>query len=202
MTRNVLWSRASVCLSVCLSAAACLHYYTDPNVTWRSDSGCPLVVHYFADLQSVHGLRRYGNITRTRNVSKYMLVLALCLVFYYRTQCTALGSVLATSVTSFLILVFVCHSNISGTAERISAKFTGKTCLVPCSEEFECQGQRSKVKVTRHKNALCTPITPGSDGMERARCKWRHAAVDGTIASLPGVTSGACVCGLCLVKHL
>jgi len=28
-----------------------------------------LVVHYWADLQSVHGLRRYGNITRTRNVS-------------------------------------------------------------------------------------------------------------------------------------
>jgi len=28
----------------------------------------------------VHGLRCYGNITRTRNVNKYMLVLALCLV--------------------------------------------------------------------------------------------------------------------------
>jgi len=28
----------------------------------------------------VHGLRCYGNITRTRNVSEYMLVLALCLV--------------------------------------------------------------------------------------------------------------------------
>ena len=42
--------------------------------------GCPLVVHYWADLQSVHGLRYYGNITRTRNVSEYMLVLDLCLV--------------------------------------------------------------------------------------------------------------------------
>ena len=28
-----------------------------------------------------HGLRCYGNITRTRNVSEYMLVLALCLVY-------------------------------------------------------------------------------------------------------------------------
>jgi len=37
-------------------------------------------VHYRADLQSGHGLRCYGNITRTRNVSEYMLVLALCLV--------------------------------------------------------------------------------------------------------------------------
>ena len=27
--------------------------------------GCPLVVHYWADLQSGHGLRCYGNITRT-----------------------------------------------------------------------------------------------------------------------------------------
>jgi len=41
--------------------------------------GCPLVVHYWEDSQSVHGLRCYGNITR--NISEYyMLVLALCLV--------------------------------------------------------------------------------------------------------------------------
>jgi len=42
----------------------------------------PLVVHYWAELQSMHGLRCYGNITRTRNVREYMLVLALCLVSY------------------------------------------------------------------------------------------------------------------------
>jgi len=40
----------------------------------------PLVVHYWADLQAVHGLRWYGNITRTRNIREYMLALALCLV--------------------------------------------------------------------------------------------------------------------------
>jgi len=68
-------------LCVCLSAAACLHYCTDPDVTWGSDRGCPLVVHDWADLQSGHGLRCYGNITRTRNVSEYMLVLAQCLVY-------------------------------------------------------------------------------------------------------------------------
>jgi len=44
------------------------------------EMGCPLVVQYSADLQSVHGLRCYGNITRTQNVSEYMLVLALGLV--------------------------------------------------------------------------------------------------------------------------
>jgi len=53
-----------VCLCVCLSAATYLHYCKDPDVTWESGKGCPLVVHYWADLQSVHGLRCYGN---TRN---------------------------------------------------------------------------------------------------------------------------------------
>jgi len=58
-----------VCLSVSLSTAACPHYCTDPDVTWGSGRSCPLVVHYWADLQSVHGLRCYGNITRTLGTS-------------------------------------------------------------------------------------------------------------------------------------
>ena len=70
----------SACVSVCLSVAAYPHYCMDPDITWGSGRGCPLVVPYWADLQSVHGLRCYGNITQTRNVSEYMLVLALCLV--------------------------------------------------------------------------------------------------------------------------
>jgi len=48
----------------------------------------------------------------------------------------------------------------AGTAEWICAKFTRKTCLVLCSYVFECQGQRSKVRVTRDKNALCTHNIP------------------------------------------
>ena len=69
-----------VCLCVCLSAAAYPRYCTDPDVTWGSGRRCPLVVYYWADLQSVHGLHFYGNITQTRNVSEYMLVLTLWLV--------------------------------------------------------------------------------------------------------------------------
>ena len=51
-----------VCVSVYLSAAACPHYCMDPDVTWRSGRGCPLVVHCCADFQSVHGFRGYDNI--------------------------------------------------------------------------------------------------------------------------------------------
>jgi len=50
-----------VCVSVCLSAAVRPHYCTDPGVTWGRGKGCPLVVHCWADLQSAHGLRCYGN---------------------------------------------------------------------------------------------------------------------------------------------
>ena len=55
-----------VCLCVCLSAAACLQYCTDLDVTWGSGRGCPLVVHYWTDLQSVHGMCYYGNIMEMR----------------------------------------------------------------------------------------------------------------------------------------
>jgi len=48
---------------------------------------------------------------------------------------------------------------MAGTAERICAKFTRKTCLVLHSDDFECQSQKSKVKVIRDKNALCTHNT-------------------------------------------
>jgi len=38
---------------------------------------------------------------------------------------------------------FACAWNISGTAERICAKLTRKTCFVPRWEEFEGQDQRN-----------------------------------------------------------
>ena len=40
-------------------------------------------------------------------------------------------------------------SNISGTAERICAKFTWKTCSIPRSDEFEGQCQRSRSQGTK-----------------------------------------------------
>jgi len=75
-TRNVVVTAFCVCLCVCLSvcvclsAATCPQYCTDPDVTWRNDKVCPLVVHYWADLHSVHGFHCYNNIAQTRNVSE------------------------------------------------------------------------------------------------------------------------------------
>jgi len=45
---------------VCLSLAAFPHYCTDSDVTWGM-VGVALVVHYWADLQSVHGFCCYDN---------------------------------------------------------------------------------------------------------------------------------------------
>jgi len=51
------------CLCVCLSLAAFSHYCTDPDVTSGNVRGlCPLAVHYWADLQLVHGFPCYDNI--------------------------------------------------------------------------------------------------------------------------------------------
>ena len=62
------WSCASA--YVCLSLAVFPRYCMDPDVTLENGRGCPLIVYYLADLQSVHGFRCYGNIARTRNVSE------------------------------------------------------------------------------------------------------------------------------------
>jgi len=69
-----------ICVSVCLSTAACPHYCTHPDVTWQNDSGWPLVVHYWADLQSVHGLCCYDT---AEHKCFYLL---MCLVINAQTQ--------------------------------------------------------------------------------------------------------------------
>jgi len=72
---------------------------------------------------------------------------------YIITSCSELQKVLflAPSVWFFVW-------NISGTAERICAKFTRKVCFVPRLEEFEGQGQRSKVMVNRDKKGIFRPF--------------------------------------------
>jgi len=62
--RNVYWLWLSVFL------AAFPHYYTDPGVSWGNGRRCPLVVHYWVDLQSVYGFRCYDNTAPNGNVSE------------------------------------------------------------------------------------------------------------------------------------
>ena len=78
----------SVCLSVCLSARGrmptLLH---GPGCNFGGMVGVPVVVHYCADLQSVHELHCYGSVAQTRNVSKCLyslyaslfIIIILCL---------------------------------------------------------------------------------------------------------------------------
>ena len=49
---------ARLCVCVCLSVCPRPYAHT---TAWGRGRGCPLVVHYWADLQSRHGLRCYGN---------------------------------------------------------------------------------------------------------------------------------------------
>ena len=69
-----------MCLCVCVCPRP--HAYTaawNPDVTWGNGSGCPLVLHCWTDLQSVHGLRRYDNIAPNAKCHR-VLVLAMYLV--------------------------------------------------------------------------------------------------------------------------
>jgi len=92
----------SVCVSVCLSLAAFPHYCTDQDVTWENGRGCALVVHYWADLQSVHGFQCYDNTHICKLIALYttnaysaeremsgVLVLAVWLVLFAARQHSA-----------------------------------------------------------------------------------------------------------------
>ena len=61
----------------------------------------------------------------------------------------------------FLVLsvTFLFVYEISrGTAERIWDKFTGKMCLVTCSDKFECQDHRSRSRSPGTKTAFFGPF--------------------------------------------
>jgi len=116
----------------------------------------------------------------------YKFLRGTCLIYLLPHACKVLF--LALSVISFL---FVCHSNISGTAERICAKFTGKTCLVPRWDEFEGQGQRSRSPGTKRARHSRQPP---------AATKWNALAADDVTQQRTapfrrcrGVISAACV---------
>jgi len=62
-----------VCVYLCVCPRP--HAYTllsGPGCNLGSGRGCPLVVHYWADLQSVNGLRCYGNTRTARPTARTM----------------------------------------------------------------------------------------------------------------------------------
>ena len=65
-----------MCLSIPRRILTLLH---GPGCNLGNGRGCPLVVHYRADLQSVDGFRCYDNIVPNAKCQR-VLVLALCLV--------------------------------------------------------------------------------------------------------------------------
>jgi len=70
-------SQVCLCVPVCLSLATFPQYCRDPGVRWGNGSGCPLVVHYWPNLQSVHGFHCYDNIAPNAKYQR-VLVVALC----------------------------------------------------------------------------------------------------------------------------
>jgi len=87
-------------LCVCLSLAAFPHYCMDLDVTWGNVRRYPLVVHYWADLQLVHGFCCYDNTAPNAKCQR-VLVLAQCLVV-----------ILTTSIQ--VILEWIVHLDVWG----------------------------------------------------------------------------------------
>jgi len=89
----------AVCVSVCLLQ----HSHTTARtwmslVTWGNGMGCPLVVHYWADLQLVHGFRCYDNI----HVHK---LTALYTANAYSAECETSASARIRSMAAFKFVV-------------------------------------------------------------------------------------------------
>ena len=80
--RNVFHGRLCVRLCVCLSLVAFIHYCADLDVTLKNGRGYTLVVQYWVDLQSVHGIRCYGNIHAEYEMSARTLALAVWMAGY------------------------------------------------------------------------------------------------------------------------
>jgi len=70
-----------VCLSVSVRGRmpTLLH---GAGYNFKNGRGCLLVVRYWADLHSVHGLRCYDNIARTQNVTFCLYSLCAWLCYY------------------------------------------------------------------------------------------------------------------------
>ena len=81
--REMYIGHARLCLSesVCLSVRRCMPTLLHgPGCSFDEWQGSPLVVHYWAGLQSVHGFRRYDNIAlNAKSASAYTRFMPGCI---------------------------------------------------------------------------------------------------------------------------
>ena len=82
----------------CLCLAAFPQYCTDPDVTWGNGRGCPLVVHYSADLQSVHGVCCYDNTHLCK-------LIALYTANAYSAECEMSASACTRSMAGYIYYI-------------------------------------------------------------------------------------------------
>jgi len=76
-----------LCVGLCVCGSPHSTLLHRPGCDLGEWWGCPLVEHYLAYLQSVHGFRCYDNIAQMRNVRECLYL--LCAWFYYRlVRCT------------------------------------------------------------------------------------------------------------------
>jgi len=83
-------------LCVCLFLPAFQHYCMDLDVTWGNGKGCPIVVHYWADLQLVHGFCCYDNMQVCKLIA-----------LYTANAYSAEGEISAITVCLVVVIIYV-----------------------------------------------------------------------------------------------
>jgi len=109
----------------------------DPDITWSNGTGCPLVVHYRTDLQSLYGFRCYDNIAPNAKCQR-VLVLAQCLVVISLRLVSATGLINCLDKLSLLYILKAyqlklhCHLMRVSTFHFWMCLITKKTVCTTC----------------------------------------------------------------------
>jgi len=86
--------------------------------------------------------------------------------------------------------VFVCESNISGTAERISAKFLFGLSIARKNFKVRVKGQRSKSSGTKTRYALPSPAAATEwNALAASNVRQQQTAPLGQLTALPKLSS-------------
>jgi len=143
--------RQCVCLCVCLSFVSLPHYCTDPDVT-EGIVGVPLVVHCWADLQPVHGVRCFDNTARTRNVSECLYSLCAWFIFIFHLlwpPCVADADIIFSSCGFFFFLL----SSFFFFFPRLISEVAEWMCTIPhhtwcgLNGNLECRSEICSLKI-------------------------------------------------------